>query len=140
MNDVLHLVHHDAANLFYFRFGHVEVKFIVHLHNHQVVLGGLRSLRQNLLCKAAMDTDHRYLDDVGSRSLNRGIDGIALRETAYRGVAAQYVGQITPPAEKRFHLAVVARELFLFFYVVCHAGEGGKIVVYQLLCLLAGTA
>ena len=43
--------------------------------------------------------NHRYLDDVGFRALNRGIDGIAFGKTSHGVVARIDVGKIAFPAE-----------------------------------------
>ncbi len=56
-----------------------------------------------------MDVDHRALEDVGRRALNRQVDRLALGAAANLAVPARQLRHQPPPAEHRLHDAGRAR-------------------------------
>ena len=74
-----------------------EVEFVVHLKNHLTA--------DAFFLETLEDADHRHLDDVGSSTLDRCIDGIALSKAPYGGIAAVDVGQIAAAVEEGLHIA-----------------------------------
>ena len=79
----LHTRAYKLANFCSFRTKNVEVEFVVHLQDH--------SAPQLTLSDFLVYSDHRQLDQVGSRALYRGIDGIPLCIAADDGIGTVYV-------------------------------------------------
>ena len=124
MNSILHLVHDDLAYAVYFGCRHVEVEFVMHLHDH------LRL--QVFLFEATMDAHHRHLDDVSRRTLDRCVDRIALGKGAHGGVVGQYIRQVTFASEERLCISAFAGDTFLTLDIAEYARESRKIIVDQL--------
>ena len=124
MNSILHLVHDDLAYAVYFGCRHVEVEFVMHLHDH------LRL--QVFLFEATMDAHHRHLDDVSRRTLDRCVDRIALGKGAHGGVLRGDIRQVTFATEECLGVTALTRQFFLRFYITDHARESRKIIVDQL--------
>ena len=103
----------------------------MHLHNH------LRF--EVLLFEAAVNSDHRYLDDVRRSTLYRCIDGIALGERTHRGVVRQDVRQVAFASEECLGITALTRNLFLLLNIADYSGECREIVVDELASLCART-
>ncbi len=69
-----HLVAHELLHRPELRVRHLEQQLVVHLQDE------LRTA--SFLAQAAMDADHRHLDDVGVRSLHDEVDGQPFAERA----------------------------------------------------------
>ena len=130
LDGILHLGDDDLAYTIHFCSRHVEVEFVVNLHDHLSL--------QILFFEAAMDGDHSYFDDVSSGSLNRGIDGIAFREGTDGRILGMNVRQVTLASEEGLRIAILACELFLRLNILYHAREGGKVIVDELFGFRAG--
>ena len=99
MNGILHLRYDDLAHAIHFVHRHVEVQFVMHLHNH---------LRLQLfLFQPPVDGDHRHLDDIGGGALDRCINGIAFRERTNGRILRMDIRQVTFAAEKRLGIAAL---------------------------------
>ena len=81
----LHLFEHDALHFLLLFWIDGEVEFVVNLQDHLTL--------DTLGLEALMDADHRYLDDVCSRTLDGGVDGIALSKTTYHAIAELMSGK-----------------------------------------------
>ena len=87
MVGILHLFDHDFLHFLLFLWINGEVEFVVYLDNH-LALDALR-------LETIEDAHHRHLDDVRLRTLDRGVDGIALGKSTYSSVSTADVWQIT---------------------------------------------
>ena len=129
---VLHLREDDVLDLV-FLFGiDAEVEFVVHLQDH---LGAYA-----FFFEASPDAYHGNLDDVGFRTLNGRIDGIALSEAAHGAVFGIYVRQIASPAKHRLGVFLLACCRDGTFHKCMDLGEGSEIVLNELPCLTVGNA
>ena len=61
---------------------------------------------RQFVLEALMDLDHRDLDQIGGRALNRTIDRHALTDAALRGIAALQFRNRTAAAEDRGRIAL----------------------------------
>ena len=97
-NYPLHFRKYDIANLLHLVFRHVEVEFVMHLHNH---LCAERFARPRVFfgVQTPVDTHHRHLDNVCCGTLNGRIDGIALSKRTHGGVVLKNVWQIAFASE-----------------------------------------
>src|SRR5947207_11103876 len=86
--------------------------------------------------ECTMHAQHRELDEVRGRALDRRVDGGALRERALGAVAAPELRQVAAAAEQRRDPAARARLLDGRVEVAPHAGVHREIAVDELLCLL----
>ena len=80
---------------------------------------------------------HGHLDDIGSRALDGGVDGVALGKATYSGVLRVDIGQVAATAEEGSDVALLARHLFRLLHVVVHLWEGVEVAVNQHLSLVA---
>ena len=80
MIGILHFLYHDLLYFFFLFRIDGEIEFIVYLDDHFAL--------DAFSFESVEDANHRNLDDVGLRTLDRGIDGIALGKTAYCTIAA----------------------------------------------------
>jgi len=64
---------------------------------------------QTALRKEPGNVDHGHLDQVGSRSLDRSVDGRPLGELPHGGRTVVDLRQIAPAAKERCHVSVAAR-------------------------------
>ena len=86
LEGVLHLFDDDTLYLFLLVWIDGEVEFVVDLQNH---------FGANVLSLEALeDVYHRHFDDVGSSTLNRGIDGVTFSKTTYYAVSAVDIWQV----------------------------------------------
>ena len=90
-----------------------------------------------LAAEALVDVHHGNLDDVGSRSLYRSIDGVALGKVANGGVVRRDVGQIAATMEERFGVAVLACQFLRLLHIGLNVGECLEISVDELLGFVA---
>src|SRR5437867_9104387 len=63
---------------------------------------------QILLLERRVDADHRDLDQVGGRTLQRRVGSRALTERANAEVAVAELGDVAAPAKKRLHESLLA--------------------------------
>ena len=124
MNGILHLRHDDVAYAVDLRSRHIEVEFVMHLHDH------LRL--QFFFFEAPMDRDHRHLDDVGSGALDRCVDRIAFGERTDRGILRVDVRQVTLASEEGLGVTALTGYFFLILNVIDHPREGSEIVINEL--------
>ena len=95
VDSVLHGTDNYLADLIDLVNRDVEVQFVMHLHDH------LRL--QVALLEFIMNGDHGNLDDIGSRTLNGCVHGVAFGKSADGTVMRNDVGQVTLAAEERFY-------------------------------------
>ena len=129
MDGILHFVHYYIAHALHFLFRHIEVQFVMYLHDH------LRA--QVFFFEPPMNRNHRHFDDICCRSLNRCINGVALGERTYGGIIRCYIRQVAFAAKECLCVTFLARQLFLRIYITNHTRESSEIIVYQLLGLRA---
>ena len=111
------IFHHGASHvlgLVEFPLGHLEQQFVVHLEQHPC-----REFRPGQRRRHA---NHRLLDDVGGAALQRGVDGGAFGEGAHALALVVDEAQVDLAAERRQHIAVLAREVLGPLHVVADAG------------------
>ena len=130
MNGILHLGNDDIADTVDLSGRDVEIELIVDLHRH------LRF--EAFRFEATMDRDHRHLDDVRSRSLNRCINGIAFRERAHGSILGMDIRQVAFATEERLGVTALPRQLFLGLYITDHARESSEVIVDELFGFRAG--
>ena len=125
----LHLPRYYLAEQIQLLGNDVEVKFVVNLHYH--------FRPQTALAHLSVDAYHGYLHDVGGRSLNRGVDGVALRNSANHRIAAVDVRQPPFTTEASQRVETFAGLLDAVAHIFMYSREGLEIVVYQILRLPA---
>ena len=87
----LHLFEDDFFDEVFFLREDGEVEFVVYLEDHFALNAlGLETIE---------DTDHRHLDDISCRALNRGVDGVALSEASDGGIVGVDIRQVAATAE-----------------------------------------
>ena len=79
--------------------------------------------------------EHRDLDDVRSRPLDRGVEGDPLGDLAPLTVVAREIRQVTPAPEDRLGVARRTRSFDDLVEVRPHAAEAREVVVHELLRL-----
>ena len=82
-----------------------------------------------------MDPDHRDLDQVGRRALDRRVGGGALAERADVEVPVAQLGDVAPPPEDGLDVAVLARERDHRVEVLAHPLEALEVRLDELLRL-----
>ena len=115
--------------------GDLEDQLVVHRQQHRGIEPARLERRRHL--------DHRPLDDVGGRALQRRVDGRALGEAALGVVLVVDAGKVAAAAENGLDIAVAAAELPGPFHVVADAGialEIGRDVALRLAPLNAELA
>ena len=60
--------------------------------------------------QCTVDPDHRNFDQIGCRSLDRGVGSSSLTECANVEIPFSQLGDIPPPSKNRLHVSVLARE------------------------------
>ena len=97
-NYPLHFGKYNVFDLLHLVFRHVDVEFVMHLHNH---LCAERFARPRVFfgVQTPVDTHHRHLDNVCCGTLNGRIDGIALSKRTHGGVVRKNVWQIAFASE-----------------------------------------
>ena len=96
-------------------FGHdIKHQFVVDLHYHARLQAAMTYL--------AVDVDHGYFDYVGSRALQRSVDGIALCIAADHCVPRADFGQEALTLHDGRHIAVFAGLLDYVFHIFVHSG------------------
>ena len=121
MIGVLHLLFHDGLYPTLLLGHHTEVEFVVHLENH------FRT--EVFFLKPLVDTNHRHLDDIGGRTLNRRVDGVALGKAPHSGITAVDVGQVAATVEERLHIAFLPCCLLCLFHIFPYLREGFEIAI-----------
>ena len=86
--------------------------------------------------EAVEDAYHCHLDDVCLRTLDRGIDGIALGESSHGAVLAVDIRQIATAVEEGFGVSLGSCHLFRFLHIGLNAREGAEVIFYDLLRFL----
>ena len=74
----LHLFDDDGLDTFFFFREDAEIEFIVYLQDH------LASDAFGL--EAVVNANHGHFDDIGSSTLNGGVDGVALGKAPHGGI------------------------------------------------------
>ena len=97
LDGVFHFFQNDLTYFFLLVLADVEVEFVVYLKDHFAF--------QTFFFETVVDAYHRYLDDVGGATLDRGVDRISFGLTAYDGVVRIDVRQVTFAFEYRFDIA-----------------------------------
>ena len=87
--------------------------------------------REPRLRQPRLDVEHRDLDDVGRRPLDRGVERHALRHLATLPVGGPQVGQVAAPAEQRLRVAGLASLRDDAHEVVAHAAELLEVLVHE---------
>ena len=85
-----------------------------------------------------MNTYHRFLNNIGSRSLNRSVYRVSLGDTPNNRVPGIYISQITTAPHNRLHVPFFPGFLHGFLHVTFHSGVKGKIAINQFLPLFPG--
>ena len=85
-----------------------------------------------------MNTYHRFLNNIGCRSLYRSVHRVPLGNTPYNRIPGIYISQITTAAHDRLHVPFFPGFLHGFFHVTFHSGIKGKIAFNQFLTLFPG--
>src|SRR5687768_10937241 len=93
----------------------------MHLQEH------LRSYSS--VTKRAVDPDHRHLDQVGGRALDRRVRGGSLSERADVEVPVADLGDVAPAAEQRRDVSVGARMLYLRVEIRANARESLEVAL-----------
>ena len=97
LDGVFHFFEDDLTYFFLLVLADVKVEFVVYLKDHFAF--------QTFFFETVVDAYHRYLDDVGGATLDRGVDRISFGITAYDGVVRIDVRQVTFAFEYRFDIA-----------------------------------
>ena len=89
----LHALGDDRRDTLLLRAEHVDHQFVVHLQDHPRAdaFGG----------ETPVNVDHGDLHNVGRRTLNRGVHGVALGKAAGDGVVRSDVVEVAAAAENR---------------------------------------
>ena len=128
MVGILHLFDHDFLHFLLFLWINGEVEFVVYLDNH-LALDALR-------LETIEDAHHRHLDDVRLRTLDRGVDGIALGKSTYSSVSTADVWQVAAAMEDGFGIPLLTGDFLLLLHISLHAREGAEVILDNLLRLL----
>ena len=110
----------------------VEHQLVVHLQDHLRAQAAGREL--------ARDVDHRDLDHVGGRALDRGVDGDALRGRARGAVARVDVAQEAAAALQSLYVLACVRERDRLVHVAADLRILSEVARDDLARFLAGDA
>ena len=124
---IFHFFFQDALNLIALCLGRLDNQLIVDLQKQ----AGL----QLFLAQALPDMDHRQLDDVGGRALDRRVAGHPLPAGAHLKVGAGKLRQGAAAAKQRFHVAFLLGVGNAVLHVAVHLGEGVKVSLQESVCL-----
>ena len=67
-----------------------------------------------------LNIDHRTLNDIGSRTLHRRINGRALRCLAQHTVTRMNIGQVKPASKQRLDIPFFVGERLSFVHIRAH--------------------
>ena len=110
----------------------VEQQFIMDLKYHAALQPGLTHL--------PVDIDHGHFYDIGSGSLDRGIDRGPFSKRSHGGIAGADIGKVPAATEQRFDIAVFARGSYGIVNERADCGERGEIVVDKFLRFRPGNS
>src|SRR5699024_7839963 len=123
-----HLPHHELLKGLALTGSDLHHQFVVHLQQDP---GGIPTLAQG-----GVHPQHRDLDDVGRRPLDRGVERHPFRHLTKMTVVYVQIRKVAASAQDRLGVADLACLLHHCLKIIAHTAELGEVVLHELFGLV----